>query len=262
MTDGDDTCSTATTTAGASDNLALRAAYRAQLLYAPIVTVPAIDPASSVTTFVVAFGAGVSSNRSNWIAWGGSGMVKEPTTGTGDPQQWTTIPTAAERAACVTCRDAFVAGDAQALIDALQAAIDQGQSAGEFSDQQSITESVFELISGIATPENPLDPLRRYAVRLPVLLQSTFVMPEFRGHLKAFKNNAGAAQTVWDAAQKLQDRVTGAPAPPLERPHVRAAPRRSRLPQYRDDPANRCRSPHPAPHLHHEPERRVPDRHR
>ena len=99
------------------------------------------------------------------------------------------------------------------LIDALQAAIDQGQSAGEFSDQQSITESVFELISGIATPENPLDPLRRYSVRLPVLLQSTFVMPDFRGHLKAFKNNAGAAQTLWDAAQKLQDRVTGAPAP-------------------------------------------------
>ena len=222
MTDGDDTCPTATTSGGGDDNAALRAAYRAQLLYAPIV---ALDPASSVTTFVVAFGSGVSANRANWIAWGGSGMVKG-TTGTGDPQRWTTIPTAAERAACATCKDAFVAANADQLSEALQAAIDQGQSAGEFSDQQSITESVFELISGIATPENPLDPLRRYSVRLPVLLQSTFVMPDFRGHLKAFKNNAGAAQTLSGRRAEAAGPGDGGAGADVERPHVRAAPRR------------------------------------
>ena len=75
---------------------------------------PAVDPASSVTTFVVAFGSGVSANRANWIAWGGSGMVKGTTGTAAILSAWTTIPTAAERAACATCKDAFVAANADA----------------------------------------------------------------------------------------------------------------------------------------------------
>jgi hypothetical protein len=207
VTDGDDSCigsppSGDISPAGANDR-ALRAAHKAQQLYARIV---AAEPASSVTTFVVAFGTGLAADRSDWIAWGGSGMTGIPTTGSGGAQRWSRAPTAAERAACTTCRDAFVAANADELIAALQAAIDQGQSQGEFSDQQSITESVFEFI-GSFTAEDPLDPLRRYAVRLPILLQSTFTMPGFDGHLKAFNNVGNSANLLWDAGLELQQRV-------------------------------------------------------
>ncbi len=61
---------------------------------------------------------------------------------------------------------------------------------------------MFELISAVPAPPlpaphpDPLNPTIRYNTRLPVLLQSTFVMPEFRGHLKAFKNVAGVASAA------------------------------------------------------------------
>ncbi len=227
VTGGDDSCPTATTgdetTGTAADNRALRAAYRAQLLYAPIN--PAV-PASSATTYVVALGSVQSQiDHANWVAWAGSGMVKA-TSGTGSAQQWATAPTAAERAACTTCQDAFVATNVADLANAVQAAIDQGQASGEFSDQQSITETVFELIRGVpgpspspgASPVPSPDPLRadnRYNSSVPVLLQSTFEMPQFKGHLKAFRNIGGAASPAWDptrdnsdAGQKLATRVS------------------------------------------------------
>jgi hypothetical protein len=217
LTDGDDSCTPAPdiSAAGANDR-ALRAAHKAQQLYARI---NAVEPASSVTTFVVAFGTGLAADRSNWIAWGGSGMTGIPTTGSGNAQRWSRAPTAAERAACTTCVDAFIAADVNALIAALQAAIEQGQGQGEFSDQQSITESVFEL-SALAPPPpppsppaspapspNPQEPLTRYSARIPVLLQSTFTLPGFDGHLKAFNNVGGSPNALWDAGQELKDRV-------------------------------------------------------
>ena len=170
LTDGDDTCTgpatSQNTTGAAADNRALRAAYRAQLLYERIV---AAEPASSVISFVVVFGTGASANRGNWVAWGGSGMNQAgvscgvagkpaciPITGAGGAAQWSAIPTAAQRAACTTCRDAFLPASVDDLTSALQTAIDQGQAEGEFSDQQSITESIYELASGADT--DPLTP--------------------------------------------------------------------------------------------------------
>jgi hypothetical protein len=205
VTDGDDSCTTSssgTTDPATANERAWRAAHKAQQLYARIA---AAEPASSVTTFVVAFGTGASADRANWIAWGGSGMTGIPTTNSGSAQRWSRAPTAAERAACTTCRDAFVAATAADLSSALQTAIDQGQSAGEFSDQQSITESIFEL--GSLAGVDPLDPALRYNVTLPVLLQSTFEMPDFKGHLNAFRNEAETSFQMWDAGQALTDRV-------------------------------------------------------
>jgi hypothetical protein len=220
VTDGDDSCpdaNTGDTSAAGATNRALRAAHKAQQLYARIGGAGG-DPASSVTTFVVAFGTGTAVDRANWIAWGGSGMNQNGvtcggttgvpcigTTGTGTAGRWSTIPTTAQRNACPTCRDAFVAATADELTAALQTAIDQGQSAGEFSDQQSITESIFEYapLGG----KDPEEPKQRFETTLPVLLQSTFTMPGFEGHLKAFRNQSETSLQEWDAAQKLLNRL-------------------------------------------------------
>jgi hypothetical protein len=223
LTDGDDTCETpnggnaiGSTQTERDDRNALRAAYRAQLLFQPIdSTNPARASASSITTFVVAFGSGASAARSNWIAWGGSGMTR-PTFdhGGGIGLRWATAPTAADRLACTTCQDAFIAATAAQLSDALRIAIEQGQSVGVFSDQQSVTESIFELAYLAPQPSDPddsVDPLKpatRYNSTLPVLLQSVFTMPDFEGHLRAFRRGGTATIEQWDAAVKLNDRLT------------------------------------------------------
>jgi hypothetical protein len=219
LTDGDDTCETPDGDTGVltADQEALRAAHRAQVLYASIDTSNATRAnASSVPTFVIAFGTGASATRTNWIAWGGSGMVRATTNFGGQVGLvWSSTPTLADRAACATCRDAFLAADAKQLADALQIAIDQGQTGGTFSDQQSVTESIFELTflvpqGGQPEPFDPRNPQTRYDTTLPVLLQSTFDMPDFGGHLKAFRNSGPPLFTsvqVWDAGQKLFDRV-------------------------------------------------------
>jgi hypothetical protein len=215
VTDGDDSCTTATsgtTDPTTANNRALRAAHKAQELYTRIV---AADPASSVTTFVVAFGTGTSGTRANWVAYAGSGMNQADNfnislTGTGAARRWSRAPTATDLRDCQdaghACRPAFVAATADELSAALQTAIDQGQSSGEFSDQQSITESIFELAG------SPDDPATRYDFTLPVLLQSTFEMPDFRGHLNAFRNVlVGTTETafqLWDAGQSLNARLS------------------------------------------------------
>jgi len=242
VTDGDDTCTSTSQFDGSNlDANARRAAYSAQLLYGGIANsggTGVIDPFSKVKTFVVVLGSGGDINRANMIAWGGSGMTM-PVTGSA----WTSNPTATDRANCTTCVDAYLASNASDLADALQSAIDQGQSAGEFSDQQSITESVFEFAASVTLPSpspgasavpppDPLNPTSRYASTIPILLQSTFELPIFKGHLNAFRNSATAASPApspaasaapaWattlnssDAGQKLQDRVTTAlSAPP------------------------------------------------
>jgi hypothetical protein len=119
-------------------------------------------------------------------------------------------------------RNAFFAGNPGALRNAISAALAETVAdAGDvFSDQQSITESIFELV-GVAVPSpspsvapNPLVPETRYSVSVPVLLQSTFQMPNFKGHLKAFRAadlDADGQQDdsleVWDAATQLNARV-------------------------------------------------------
>ncbi len=218
LTDGDDTCETATGGSALSDDQrALRAAYRAQLLYQSVdtsPTIPARRVASSVTTFVVAFGTGASGTRSDWIAYGGSGMNNAPNPTNVIPltnhggtigSRWSRGPTAAELAACTSCRPAFLAGDEEALGRALQIAIDQGQAAGTFSDQQSVTDSIFEL--SFAVGFDPRNPQTRYSSSVPVLLQSVFDMPNFNGRFRAFKRGVGTSDLVWDAGDKLRLRV-------------------------------------------------------
>ena len=219
LTDGDDTCTgpatSQNTTGATADNRALRAAYRAQLLYERIV---AAEPASSVISFVVVFGTGASANRGNWVAWGGSGMNQAgvscgvagkpaciPITGAGGAAHWSAIPTAAQRAACTTCRDAFLPASVDDLISALQMAIDQGQAQGEFSDQQSITESIYELASGADRIRRPRHALQFHSARAAAvhLRDARLQGPPQRVR----ERGAETSLQLWDAGQLLTDRV-------------------------------------------------------
>ena len=79
---------------------------------------------------------------------------------------WTTIPTQAERDACKTCIDSFLAPDPDTLASVLTKVINQGASSGEFSAQQSLTDSIYELAGDAAGnrarpgPVQPAQPLR------------------------------------------------------------------------------------------------------
>jgi hypothetical protein len=190
VTDGDDTCGGYR-----------QAAYSAQKLY----DAGASDVTKIVNSFIVVFGNGATVNQANQIAYGGSGMTAVQNDGT----RWTSDATAAQIAACTTCRRAFTASTTSDLEAAIQSAIDQGVASGEFSDQQSITESVFELGPFLSSPIDPMDPSTRYNATIPVLLQSTFELSTFAGHLKAFRNVGNTSSLLWDAGEKLCERVTG-----------------------------------------------------
>jgi hypothetical protein len=215
VTDGDDTC--AGTADG--DHDALAAAKAAEALYKPVVAgnggvnadgslATGTDPASSVTTFLISFGAGADLTRANWIAWGGSGLGEGWTS---PAINWNTSGATALQTArdnCVTCEDALTASTASELEAAIQGAIDRGSSIGEFSSQSqgSVTESVFEFVG-----KDGIDPLNgapgtgnRYAKSHDLTVRSTFLMPNFEGQVKAY-DSTGAV--VWDAGQKLKTNV-------------------------------------------------------
>ena len=183
------------------------------------------DPAASVTTYLVAYGTGASKSRSDWIAWGGSGMKRTFGTFSG-ADTWTTIPTQAERDACKTCIDSFLAPDPDTLKDVLTKVINQGASSGEFSAQQSLTDSIFELagdapIGTAPAPWSPFNPRNRYDPLVPVRFVSTFTLPLFTGQIKAYTNDGpdslattganclvGNACRRWSANDKLVARVS------------------------------------------------------
>lgn len=225
VTDGDDTCPNHTAGGAATDNNALRAAHKAELLFNEI-TVG--QPASSVQTFMIGYGgaftAGVPT-RLNWIAWGGSGMKSDGTysfgtTGAGEATQWSAIPTAGDRARCTTCTDAYVAPDGETLRKQLQSIIDQGASIGEFSAASggasaSITESVFEYVDLVAKVKptddafSPNNPNNRYGGEVPTRYLASFSLPGFKGQLKAYQNDgAGNAVLKWDAGTMLFNKVS------------------------------------------------------
>jgi hypothetical protein len=250
VTDGDQNCTpftlgmtTGSPYSGLSsgdDSAALGAAAAAQKLYAPLSgTVNADgtingDPASSVTTYVVAFGAGASKARADWIAWGGSGMVR-PFGQVSGSDTWTTMPTQAERDACKTCIDSFLAPDPDTLKAVLEKVINQGATSGEFTAQQSLTDSIFELAGdvpqgGAPNPWSPMNPRNRYDPLVPHRFASTFTLPLFTGQIKAYtqggpaslaSTGASCAYTVssggqlsgsacrrWSANDKLVTRVS------------------------------------------------------
>ncbi len=117
------------------------------------------------------------------------------------------------------CRNSFIANNLTDLVNALNAAINTTTAVGEFSDQQSVTETVYEFAKVGTPPKEPLDPEDRYAVSVPILLQSTFEMPGWLGHLNAFRRSDNGTPTdpaddfpveMWDAGQTLKNRVANA----------------------------------------------------
>jgi hypothetical protein len=223
VTDGLDTCAGQ---AGDREN-ALEAAYRAEQLYQLIdASVDAqgnlLYPESSVTTYLVGFGlTSASQEYLNYIAWGGSGLGQNrtgqpdvTTTGTGGQQRWsgTSAEISALRNQCTTCVNAFLAPDAETLKSTLQAIINQGATSGEFTAQQSITASLFELVKQVPPVGgmvfDPDNPLTRYEAIVPTLFRSTFTLPSFRGQLKAIQNDgSGNPVLKWEAGDKLRTLV-------------------------------------------------------
>jgi hypothetical protein len=222
ITDGDDTCA-----GGANDDAnALLSAVQAKNLYTPIVGSvlnpsgqygAGTDPASSVVTYLVGYGSGAQVNRLNWIAWGGSGMQVS----------FATAPTAADRILCQTCQDAYVAPDPASLAAILQSIFDQGAQSGEFTAQQSISDSIYEYVDQAGDPDGP-GPLPAFSATLtnrydgvtPVRFISSFTLPGFNGQLKAYVNNgAGQSVMLWSAGDKLTSgiaaRMTNAVACPI-----------------------------------------------
>jgi hypothetical protein len=182
------------------------------------------DPAASVMTYVVAYGTGVIADRANWIAWGGSGMQR-PLVTVGSSPSWDAIPSQADRDACTTCIDAFQAPDADTLKLVLERVINQGASTGEFSAQQSLTDSIYELAGdapqgSAPAPWSPFNPRNRYDPLVPHRFVSTFSLPLFTGQIRAYTQDgpdslastgasclAGAACRRWSANDKLVSRV-------------------------------------------------------
>ena len=128
------------------------------------------------------------------------------------------------RAGSGNTRDAYTASNLTDLIAALTAALGETTASGSFSTESSITERIFEYGAVITTPvTSPSNPTTRYAAGVPVLLQTSFDMPGYTGHLKAFFNasitgdrdGVGAGGLVasapsaykWDAGEKLLNRV-------------------------------------------------------
>lgn len=135
---------------------------------------------------------------------------------------------------------AFAAATAQQVKTALNVAFSEAIASGIFSTESSITESIYEYArqSNSTTPAqtfDPLSPVSRFQARVPTLLQASFDMPGFVGHLRAFQRKPTAPGNpgcppgsierpdingvitceVWDAGEKLRQRVwNGAGASP------------------------------------------------
>ena len=237
---------------GETDAAALRAAYYAERLYTPLVKgQPGSSVQTFMIGYGGAFSGGTPT-RLNWIAWGGSGLGQGqpgqpdiPTSGT-SCQSWgngtlgdtsgsvtpgldgtgqtgtcawnaTAAQLTAQRARCTTCQNAFVAPDAATLATQLQSIIDQGASDGEFNAQQSITESVFEYVGKVTladgTLADPAAPSTRYDGIVPTRFISSFSLPGFYGHLRAYQNDgSGNPVTLWDAGDKLRTQIATAMA--------------------------------------------------
>jgi len=130
---------------------------------------------------------------------------------------------------------AFGAATGDELRSSLNFAFSEAIASGIFSTESSITESIFEYAAqaNTTTPPktfNPFNPSERYGARVPTLLQSSFEMPGFIGHLRAFQSpgipaavgtangcpvgsiprtdpNGRLTCEVWDAGEKLVRRI-------------------------------------------------------
>lgn len=189
LSDGDETCSGNPQQAAYnlwSNTLPTLPACTGACLTSKGITAAQWASANRIELLMITFAGGTQATV-NSISQAGTG--KNPATGICD--------------AGAPCRNSFIATNLTDLVNALNAAINTTTAVGEFSDQQSVTETVYEFAGA------PLDPENRYAVSVPVLLQSTFEMPDWKGHLNAFVRSAtNTSLQVWDAGQLLKDRVT------------------------------------------------------
>lgn len=203
LTDGDETCGGDPVQAAYnlwSNTLPALPACTGTCLTSKGITAAQWAAANRIELLMITFAGGTQATV-NAISQAGTG--KNPANGVCQPGG--------------TCRNSFIANNLTDLVNALNAAINTSTATGEFSDQQSVTETVFEFASVGSPPKDPLDPEDRYAVSVPVLLQSTFELPGWLGHLNAFRRSdngtpANLADDLsvqsWDAGQSLKDRVT------------------------------------------------------
>jgi hypothetical protein len=229
VTDGNQNCSPFT---GEGEDDARGAAAATQQLYDPNTTAAKGngtgagtvnadgtingDPAASVTTYVVAYGAGASKNYSDWIAWGGSGM-QIPFTSVSGHYQWTRQPTQADRDQCLTCIDSFLAPDPDTLKSVLEKVINQGATSGEFTAQQSLTDSIYELSGDVAQGSapaawSPMNPRNRYDPLAPNRISASFTLPLFTGQIKAYTQGGPDALAI--PAATCRDPVDNPPKGP------------------------------------------------
>lgn len=221
VTDGDDTCNNGSANGGTADGRAKSTAYWAERLHTQIDA----NPESAVETMIVVFGPQAldttSMGYADWAAAAGSGLDLADDGADAWTQSTTDINNAVT--ACTTCRRAFAASTLDELTAALQATISQVASSGTFSAAGSVTDNVFELVKSVqgtsSCPSNDCDadnPDTRWTTQVPVTFTSTFTMPEFAGHLIAFRasSSGDTAITAWgwdsssgDAGRKLRDQV-------------------------------------------------------
>jgi hypothetical protein len=212
VTDGDDTCADSSNL----DHSAVLAAVAASNLYfqggfnnGNAATGFTTDFRHRAETMVVGFAAAVSVARINVIAQGGSGATIN--TSSTDP---TTAVTGCP--AGNPCRNAFTAQNTQQLVDALSNALQQAASAGEFSTTRSVFDAIPEYAAAVGpspspsptpSPFDPMNPDNRYLGRTFRSYQTTFEMPAFKGHLRAFAASPSPTVPLWDAGQQLLNRL-------------------------------------------------------
>ncbi|MBX7184981.1 MAG: hypothetical protein K1Y01_07535 [Vicinamibacteria bacterium] len=209
LTDGDESCSSQAAANTAAYNLwsntlpALGScgATDSACLAAKGVTMDQWAVANRIELLLVTFAGGTPANV-NAISRAGTGLNGATCT--------KLFPSSTTNNTLSPCRPAFIANNIDDLVAALNAAVNTSTATGEFSDQQSVTESVYEFSS------SAFDPVTRYDTRIPILLQSTFELPEYKGHLNAFKRDDNGtpanpdddfAAEQWDAGLKLYNRV-------------------------------------------------------
>ena len=179
VTDGDDTCARGPSTAASDLQRAARPPTGRSALYEPHrrgrARLPRSRPTSSATAARSPAASPTASTGSPgaaaaWRQGRGPGDSRassptgswqlEPTTSTAGRDG--TITDATERAPSARpATDAFIAPDAATLATQLQAIIDQGASDGDFTAQQSITETVFEYVDTVRAPRKPTTPAAR-----------------------------------------------------------------------------------------------------
>lgn len=206
LSDGDESCGGNAPNAGYAlwtNTLPALPACDAACLSAKGVTAEEWSVANRIELITITF-AGGSAGNVDTISRAGTG--RNPANSTCQP-----LYPGFAGSPLAPCRTAFIANNLNDLVNALNAAINTSVATGEFSDQQSVTESVFEFGAYGVPAVDPFDPSERYGANIPILLQSTFELPGYKGHLNAFRRAAdGTSTEMWDGGAKLNARVQNA----------------------------------------------------